>query len=67
VYTASPNPIGDRVLTLAQLQVAGAHYYIPFVNSAVLEFLRFYAAITGSNPTLGTIVAYFGPRTGNEQ
>jgi len=64
---SAPNPIASRLLTLAQLQVNGAHYYIPVNAFAVLEFLRFYADVTGSNPTLGTIVAYFGPRTGGEQ
>ena len=58
-------PIGQRTLTLAQMQVVGATYFIS-VNSlaSVLEFNRFYAAITGSNPTLGTIVAWYGPKTG---
>jgi hypothetical protein len=64
---SSPNPIAARTLTLAQLQVVGAHYFIPVQGSAVLEFLRFYAAVTGSNPTLGTITSWFGPLTGGEQ
>lgn len=67
LFNASPNPIASRVLTLAQLQVSGAHYFIPVSPASVLEFLRFYGAVTGSNPTLGTIVAYFGPRLGGEQ
>lgn len=62
----SPNPIASRILTLAQLQVNGAHYFIPVPQSSVLEFLRFYANVTGSNPTFGTIVAWYGPRTGKE-
>ena len=67
LFSASPNPIAARTLTLAQLQVAGAHYFIPVMGSAVLEFLRFYAALTGTDPTTGTIVAWYGPKTGGEQ
>jgi len=58
--------IASRILTLAQLQVTGAHYYFPVMPSAVLEFLRLYGLISGSNPTFGTIGAWFGPRTGGE-
>lgn len=61
------NPIGSRTFSLAQLQVVGAHYWIGCPASAILEFLRGYGAITGSNPTAGTIVVWFGPRTGGEQ
>lgn len=67
LFSASPNPIGARTLTLAQLGVVGAHYFIPFSFGACLEFLRFYGAVTGSNPTTGTIGAWFGPKTGGEQ
>lgn len=66
-FNSSGNPIAARTLSLAQLQIAGAHYYIPIQGAAVLEFLRFYAAVTGTNPTAGTIVAWFGPKTGGEQ
>lgn len=66
LFNASPNPIASRTLTLAQLAVVGAHYFIPVQGSAMLEFFRFYAAITGSNPTTGTIVSWFGPATGGE-
>lgn len=66
LFSASPNPVGARSLTLAQLQVAGAHYFIP-VNQPLLEFIRFYAALTGTDPTIGTIVAWFGPTVGGEQ
>ena len=59
--------IAGRSLTLAQLDVVGAHYYIPVIGSALLEFVRFDAVLTGSDPTLGNIVAYLGPRTGGEQ
>lgn len=59
--------IASRSLTLAQLQVTGAHYFVPVMPGAVLEFLRAHGTITGSNPTFGTLVMWFGPRTGGEQ
>lgn len=58
--------IASRLLTLAQLQVNGAHYFMPVPQGSVKEFLRMYADVTGSNPTFGTIVAYYGPRMGGE-
>jgi len=67
LFNASGNPIAARNLSLAQLQVAGAHYFIPVQGSSVLEFLRCYFAITGSNPTIGTITVWYGPITGGEQ
>jgi hypothetical protein len=67
LYTSAPNPIASRTLTLAQLAVVGAHYWIPVPGVAVLEFLRWYAAITGSNPTTGTIYSWWGPKCGGEQ
>ncbi len=66
--TAATTPIiAARSLTLAQLEVTGAHYYIPVPLGAVLEFLRWDAVLTGSDPTLGTIISWFGPKTGGEQ
>lgn len=66
--TAATTPIiAARSLTLTQLDVLGAHYYIGVPLAQVLEFLRWDAVLTGSNPTLGTIVSYWGPRTGGEQ
>lgn len=66
--TAATTPIiASRSLTLAQLDVNGAHYFIPTPSSAVLEFLRWHATLTGSNPTFGTITSYWGIRTGGEQ
>ena len=66
-YNASPNPIASRTFTLAQLEVVGAHYFIPVNPASMLEFNRWYAALTGSDPTTGTIVSWFGPKTGGEQ
>lgn len=63
---SAPNPIAARVLTLAQLQSPGAHYFIPVIGSAVQEFLRVYMAITGSDPTIGTLFMYWGPASGGE-
>jgi hypothetical protein len=67
LYTASPNPIASRTLTLAQLQVVGAHYFIPVNWAAVLEFLRVYMALTGTAATAGSAIMWFGPKTGGEQ
>jgi hypothetical protein len=67
LFNASPNPIAARTLTLAQLQVAGAHYFIPVSGFAVLEFLRVYFLLTGTDPTIGTIYVYWGPSSGGEQ
>jgi hypothetical protein len=64
---SSPNPIASRTLTLAQLEVVGAHYYIPVQGSAVLEFLRVYMTLTGTAATAGTAAIWYGPRTGGEQ
>jgi hypothetical protein len=60
------NPIAAKTLTLAQLQVAGAHYFIPVSGFAVLEFLRVYMALTGTDPTIGTLFIYWGPSSGGE-
>jgi hypothetical protein len=66
--TAATTPIiAARSLTLAQLAVVGAHYWIPVPPVAVLEFLRWDAVLTGSDPTLGTIYSWWGPKTGAEQ
>ncbi len=65
-YNGTGNPIASRVLTLAQLEVVGAAYFIPVNPQQVLEFMNFYAALTGSDPTTGTIIAFFGPRQGGE-
>lgn len=67
LFNAAGNPIAQRTLSLAQLQVAGAHYFIPVSGASVLEFLRVYFAITGTNPTIGTIFVYWGPSSGGEQ
>lgn len=62
---SAPNPIAARTLTLAQL-VAGASFFIPVNPVACLEFLRFYASLTGSDPTTGTVLAWFGPKSGGQ-
>ena len=67
LYSVAGNVIAARDLSLAQLQVVGAHYFVPVNQAAVKEFLRFYAALTGSAASNGTIAAWFGPRTGGEQ
>ena len=60
----STGAVASRSLTLAQMAVVGACYFIPCNPSQVLEFLRFQAVLTGSNATLGTILAWFGPLSG---
>lgn len=65
--TAATAIIAARSLTLAQLAVVGAHYWIPVPGVAILEFLRFQAVLTGGNPTTGTIYSWFGPKIGAEQ
>jgi hypothetical protein len=66
--TQATTVIASRTLTIAQLQVAGAHYYIPVIGAAVLEFLRFNATnAPANNGYVGSIVAWFGPKTGAEQ
>jgi hypothetical protein len=65
--TNATTVIASRVLTLAQLGIAGAHYYIPVSGNAVLRFLRFQAVLTGSDPAAGTLSAWYGPRVGGEQ
>lgn len=67
LFNGTGNPIASRVLSLAQLQVAGAHYFIPVTGFAVLEFLRMYFALTGTNPTIGALWIYWGPASGGEQ
>lgn len=67
LFNAGNNPIATRTLTLAQLQIVGAHYYIPVQGSAVLEFLRVYMALTGTAATDGYAAIWYGPRTGGEQ
>jgi hypothetical protein len=65
--TNATTEIASRTLTLAQLAVSGAHYYIPVNKADVLEFLRWYATPGTGNPAAGTLVSWWGPRTGAEQ
>ena len=65
-YNGGANPIATRVLTLAQLQVLGASYFIHVNPLQLLEFTNFYAALTGGAASTGTILAWFGPRQGWE-
>lgn len=60
--------IATRSLTIAQLQVAGAHYFIPVPGNAVLEFLRWNAVNTpANNGYVGSIYSWWGPKAGGEQ
>lgn len=58
--------IASRPFTLAQLAIAGAHYFIPVNGASVLEFLRCEFAATTAGATSGTGVAWYGPKTGGE-
>jgi hypothetical protein len=64
--TNATTVIASRVLTLAQLAVAGAHYFVPISGAAILEFLRAHGTLTGSNNVGGTCMMWFGPLTGGE-
>ena len=64
--SAAANVIASRTLTLAQMQVLGACYFIPVNPNQMLEFNRFAAQPSGSNASSGSIIAWFGPRTGGE-
>ena len=64
VYTGAGNPIASRTLTSTQLQVLGGCYFIPVTLSQVQEFTNFYASLTGGSPTTGTVVSWFGPKSG---
>ena len=55
---------GPRVLTLAQMQVLGACYFIAVDVERVLRKLNFYATLVSTQPTTGTICAWFGPKFG---
>lgn len=66
LYSTAANILNERTLTLAQLAVVGAHYFIPVNVAQVLEFNRFYADVTSSNPTTGTLIAWYGPKFGGE-
>ena len=59
--------IASRSFTLAQLQVTDAHYFIPIDFAKVVGFTRFHATLTGTNPTVGTIIAWFGPNAAGTQ
>jgi hypothetical protein len=66
--TGATTIIASRTLTLAQLQVAGAHYWIPVPGNAVLEFLRWNATNSAAvNGFVGSIYSWWGPKLGGEQ
>ena len=64
--TNATTEIAARTLTVAQLAVSGAHYFIPIAKNSVLEFLRWYATPGTGNPATGTLVSWWGPKTGGE-
>ena len=65
--TGATTVINSRTFVIAQLQVQGAHYFIPVSLPNLLEFLRFnWVNIGAANGFVGSIVAWFGPRVGGE-
>ena len=58
-----------RTLTLAQLAVAGAHYFVPVPGAAVAanRYLGVYFQATTYAAGAGTGYAWYGPKTGGEQ
>lgn len=68
--TGATSVIASRTFTAAQLAVGGAHYFIPVNLVGVLEFLRFLwtnLATAATDNFTGSIVAWFGPKTGGER
>jgi hypothetical protein len=66
--TGATTIIATRSLTLAQLQVQGAHYWIPVPGNSVLEFLRWNAVNSAAvNGYVGSIYSWWGPKCGGEQ
>jgi hypothetical protein len=65
--TAATSAIATRTFTVSQLRVQGAHYWIPVPLVAVLEFLRFNWTNNTGYTYVGSIVSWFGPKTGGEQ
>ena len=66
--TNATNIIATRSLTIAQLQVQGAHYWIQVPGNSVLEFLRWNAVNTpANNGYVGSIYSWWGPKCGGEQ
>lgn len=59
--------IASRVFTLAQLGVVGAHYFIPVNFASALRWLFCYFQATTGVSNGGTVVVWFGPKTGGEQ
>jgi hypothetical protein len=53
----------ERVFTVAQLAVLGAHYFIPLPpgSANILEFLAAGITVAGGTPTTGSVEMWFGP------
>jgi hypothetical protein len=71
VSTGAADTVGTTItsgtFTLAQLAVAGAHYFVPVNPARILRFLACYFQATTGVANAGTIYAWFGPKTGGEQ
>lgn len=62
--TYTSNSIVTRTLTVAQMAVLGATYFIYFPLESLNRYLNFYAAESGGVASLGTCIAWFGPKCG---
>lgn len=63
-YTGPVQIIATRILTLAQMAVIGAVYFIPLNPYQILEFNRFHWIPNGNTPGAGKVLAWYGPRNG---
>ena len=59
--------IATRAFTIAQLGVAGAHYFIPVNMASAVRYLGCFLQATTHAADSGTGYMWFGPKTGGEQ
>jgi hypothetical protein len=59
--------IAQRTLTITQLGVAGAHYFIPVPVASIVQYLGCFQQATTHAADSGTGIIWFGPKTGGEQ
>ena len=65
--SSATDVIASRTFTLAQVETAGIHLYIPVTGPAVLRYLRAnFLGVTAACSS-GTAWAWYGPKTGGEQ
>jgi hypothetical protein len=59
--TSPDTKLIGRFLSVTQLAVLGAHYFIPAPPGTLLQFARLKHAPANENATLGKITTWFGP------